>query len=125
MRRPQLAPDWGRVIDDMVRAKLTLAEIGHAMAVDLTDRMISHYRAGVQPTYWRGAALLKLWTEKTGKTLDTVPMREVVRGHRVPNNRPDPPGPRAQSLPDWPPCPPKSVAPLKTKAKRTKKALAA
>lgn len=101
MRRPQLAPDWGRVIDDMVRAKLTLADIGKTMGLDLTDRMLSHYRTGVQPTYWRGAALLKLWAEVTKQPLDKVPMREVVRGHRVPENR-EAGGPRVQALPQWP-----------------------
>jgi|PlaIllAssembly_1097288.scaffolds.fasta_scaffold00158_13 hypothetical protein len=114
MKNPQLAPDWGRIIEDMVAAGHSQADIGKAMNVDLTDRMLSHYRAGVQPTYWRGAALLALWCKVTKRKMETVYMVEVVRGHRVPNNRAESSGPRVQSLPQWP-------AAAKPAVKRAKK----
>lgn len=110
--KPQLAPDWGRLIDDLVAAGHSVPDIGKAIGSEFNDRMARHYRAGVQPTYWRGAALLELWAKVMQRKLETVYMVEVVRGHRVPNNRAES-GPRVQSLPEWPP-----VAAPKTAAKK-------
>lgn len=101
--KPQLAPDWGRLVDDIVGAGHSVTDIGKAIGADFTDRMVRHYRAGVQPTYWRGAALLALWSKVMKRQLDAVYMIEVVRGHRVPTNRNEVPGPRLQELPQWPP----------------------
>jgi len=103
-RKPQLAPDWGLMIEDLMRAGLTQAAIGKEMGLDLTDRMLGYYRAGVQPTFWRGDALLVVWCAKTGKRREDVPMVEVTKGHRVGRNREAANGPTMRSpLPQWPP----------------------
>jgi len=105
MRAPQMAPDWGRIIEDILRAGLSgRREICRVIGVELTDRMISHYSAGTQPTYWRGVALLDLWSRLTKHEQAAAPMREVVRGHRVPNNRNPNGAPQMRApLPQWPP----------------------
>lgn len=119
MRAPQMAPDWGRMIEDMMRAGLKQGDIGKSMGVDLTDRMIGHYRAGVQPVYWRGEALVLLWCETVKKKREALPMLEVTRGHRVADNRAES-GPRLRSLPQWPPLHVAAkVAKLRKKAKET------
>lgn len=117
MRAPQMAPDWGRMIEDMIRAGLKHADIGREMGVDLTERMVSHYRVGVQPVYWRGEALVVLWCKTLRKKREALPMLEVTRGHRVRENRSGETGPRLRALPEWPPL---HVAAKVVRAKKSK-----
>lgn len=103
-RNPQMAPDWGLLFDDLLGAGLNQEAIGAAMGVDLTDRMLRHYRAGVQPAFHRGDAVVELWCKRCKKKRGDLPMLPVVRGHRVPTNREVSQAPRlAGNLPSFPP----------------------
>lgn len=121
---PKMAPDWGRLLDDLLKAGLSQANIGTAMGVDLTDRMLRHYRAGVQPAFHRGDAVVVLWCATQGKKREDVPMLEVVKGHRVDSNREAANGPTMRSpLPQWPPihASAKKTAAAKQSAPRRKR----
>lgn len=82
------------------------------MHLDLTARMLLHYRHGAQPPHWRGEGLIAMWCDKTGMKREDLPQMKLIRGHRA-KDRTEPVGPRVQSLPQWPPIPPVSVAPVK------------
>ena len=118
-RKPQLAPNWGLMIEDLMRTGMTQSDVGKAMGLDLTDRMLGFYRAGVQPTFWRGDALLNLWLAVCKKQRDAVPMLPVTRGHRVPNNREVSQAPRlAGNLPSFPPIDGASTRPAAKRGRR-------
>ena len=95
--------DWARMIDQLVSLGMSECQIGRAMQSALTRRMMEFYRKGAQPLYWRGALLVSLWCDKTGQPEGAAPVCEVTRGHRSTSRRMQVPGPRLQSLPNWPP----------------------
>ena len=105
--------DWAAVIDQLLRRNVTMRQIGEAMQMMLTTRMIRHYSIGVQPAHFRGEALIAMWCDKTGKSRDNLPTCDLVRGHRVERNREPDASPRLQELPQWPAAAPVAVKPVK------------
>ena len=79
----QQAPDWSRLIEDVIATGMTLAQVGSRMGTMLTTRMLRHYADGVQPVHFRGEALIGLWCDRMKRERDDVPMLEIVRGHRA------------------------------------------
>lgn len=116
MMAPTKSYDWAALIDQLMAAGVSTRLIGAAMECMLTDRMIHHYRRGVQPLHWRGELLLTFWAQRMGLDREAAPTCSVVRGHRV-ENRTDT-GPRVQSLPAWPVVVPVSCAPGVTLRKK-------
>lgn len=76
---PILSVDWSAVIDQLIERGLTHPEIGRAMSSVLTTRMVACYKQGVQPSHWRGEALIKFWALKTGKARESLPMCEAKK----------------------------------------------
>ena len=97
MKRHATSFDWAAMIEELILVGMTRSEINGGM---LTDKMLSHYRRGVQPLHWRGERIITIWCERTGRGRDEAPTREVERGTRV-DRRPDQ-GPQIQNLPRWP-----------------------
>ncbi len=117
------APDWPKLIDDLA-AVMSIKQVANAMGLDsLTDGMLRSYRDGVQPTYWRGAALVKFWCDTLGKKQAEVPVAPVVRGHRVAR--------RTQAelqritVPVWPVAVPQGAGILAKKQRKQRKAVVA
>lgn len=81
--RGVMAPDWAAIINDLLRIGVTTKQMGDVMNQQLTDRMVAHYRAGTQPSYWKGELLVMFWCKHMGKAVEDVPRCEVVRGHSV------------------------------------------
>lgn len=77
------ANDWAAMLDELASLGVGSRRISEAMGGDVTDRMLRVYRNGVQPTHWRGEALVLLWCQMTGKARETAPQCEVIRGHRA------------------------------------------
>jgi hypothetical protein len=115
MRATQTAPDWAVMIEQMVAAGLTFADIAKATQSVLTDRMVKHYAAGVQPLHWRGEAMIVLWCKEMRSDRAALPTCEIVRGHRVTPSKENP-SPVLRNLPAWPPSP--AVVPVKRKYAR-------
>ena len=112
MKHKTQSADWPAIIDQIEAAGVSRADIGAAMDVYLTDRMVVHYRRGsVEPAWFRGIGLIALWCRIMGKAEQDVPMRDVVRGHRAARTVYG--GPKVQSLPQWPPSAPVSAKPVK------------
>lgn len=80
---PQAAPDWARLIAEVVQTGLTHAAIGQRMGAMLTTRMLRAYGDGAQPVHFRGEALISLWCDRLKRDRTALPMIEVVRGHRA------------------------------------------
>jgi len=118
MRATQTAPDWAVMIEQMVGAGLTFADIAKATQSVLTDRMVKHYAAGVQPLYWRGEAMIVLWCKSLRSDRAALPMCEIVRGHRATPSRNNIKYPKVGNLPAWPPNPAVAVEPVKRKYAR-------
>lgn len=83
MREPQQTPDWGLMIAQLRHEGVQTREIGEAMGCQLTDRMVSHYANGTQPTHWRGEGLILLWCRKMQQERADIPQAALVRGHRA------------------------------------------
>lgn len=113
MKHQQTAPDWAVMIEQMTAKGLTFADIAKATASVLTDRMVKHYAAGVQPLHWRGEAMIGLWCKTLNRRRDDLPTCEIIRGHRV-IKTPENPTPQLQNLPAWPPV----VAPKRKYTRR-------
>jgi hypothetical protein len=77
------SPDWFRIISDLIYHGLPMKKVGEKMDVKLTDSLLRSYRAGVQPMYPRGDALLKLWCKTTGKQEHEAPQTEWIPPHNV------------------------------------------
>jgi hypothetical protein len=108
----QTTPDWAQMVEQLMDLGMTIREIGQSMHLDLTGRMLLHYRNGAQPPHWRGEGLIGLWCNKTGAKREELPQMLLIRGHRA-KDRGGAPGPRLQELPNWPHAVPVSVAPVK------------
>jgi hypothetical protein len=70
--------DWSRVIDNLLRAGMTLDKI--AEQVGVARRTIGLYRDGdlsTEPAFWVGVKLLKLWSDKTGIAWADAPLHTV------------------------------------------------
>lgn len=96
------APDWGRLIDDLLQSGETLRGIASHMGFTvMTESMVRSYRSGIQPPFWRGDPLVAFWCSVMRKSRDQVPMVQVVRGHRVQRQAQDT-SPKVINLPNWP-----------------------
>lgn len=111
--KPDMRPDW-RTVFDVLRSHYSGAEICRAMGLTmLSERMVQAYYSGDrEPLTFRGLALLRLWSARTGQPMEAVPMVPVVRGHRR-ARQPVDRSPQMQSLPAWPPAPQPSVRTIK------------
>lgn len=116
--------DWNWLLTDLLRAGLNWQQIGNRLGVQFSDRMIKYYAAGAQPLHFRGEAMIRLWSEVSGKDRAALPTVELIRGHRV-ARKPIDHAPQLQALPNWPPVPPAAVAPSKRKGGRPRKVVAA
>lgn len=67
-------PDWAKLFEHLLAAGVTREEIGTAMGVAITDRMLLAYRSGVAPLRHRQERLVALWRERSGKK--RLPMAE-------------------------------------------------
>lgn len=77
------SPDWFAIITDLIYAEIPMREISRRMDIKMSEALIRSYRSGVQPAYPRGEALLKLWSQATGKSIADIPRKPFIRGHRV------------------------------------------
>lgn len=82
-----MAPDWFRIITDLIYAGMSMSEIGRAVDAQMSKQLLNNYRAGGQPTYVRGEALVRMWCETIGRTADQIPRAPYTRGHRVERRR--------------------------------------
>ena len=80
-------PDWFAVITDLIYAKVSMRDVSRRLDLRTQESLLRHYRAGGQPTYFRGEALVKLWCETLGKTPDELPRKPYIKGHRVESAR--------------------------------------
>lgn len=101
--------NWAEIVEQLLGRGVKPSAINGAEFI--THRVIAHYRRGVQPLHWRGEQMLLAWCNEFKMTRDQAPTCPVVRGHRV--DRRLTPGPRCQSLPQWPVAAPASVKPIK------------
>lgn len=100
-RHVDVAPDWGKLLDDL-QAVMPLRKIAEAMGLTMiTESMLRSYRGGVQPMFWRGDALVTLWCDTMKVERENVPRIPVVRGHRTQRRLVDT-SPRVMALPNWP-----------------------
>lgn len=116
MKHATQTPDWALMIEQLQEHGLLIREIAVSMGAQLTDRMMSHYRAGAQPLHWRGEGLIALWCKTMDVGREGLPQMDLVRGHRVDVNRTKT-GPRLQELPDWPKKAAAAVAGIERKKK--------
>lgn len=107
MRKTDQAPDWPKLIDDLMQMDMPLRRIAEAMGLSMvSESMLRHYRNGVQPLWWRGDGLIKLWCEVTRKTRDQIPQVTVTRGRWARRMGKTDAEARAirVNLPEWPPA---------------------
>lgn len=98
----QTAPDWPRIIAQIVATGMTELEIAKQPGVALTLKAIRYLaQEGRQPIFHRGECLVLLWCARTGNERATIPVADVIRGHRKARIARDT-SPRLQSLPAWP-----------------------
>jgi hypothetical protein len=91
VRQPTVTSDWAAMIEQLLAAGLTLADIGDSMGfAQLTDKMVRFYGMGVEPQEARRNALIDLWGKTTGKTLDQAPQMEVQYGRAIRRIEPKP-----------------------------------
>lgn len=126
MHKPTISYDWSAIIEQLIASGHTTRTLSKALEMELSERALAYYRRGYehgkQPLYWRGERLLLCWCETFSKSRDEAPKCEVRRGHRA--DRRHDLGPQVQSLPQWPPVAPVSVAPIKRKPGRPRKVAA-
>jgi hypothetical protein len=82
-----MTPDWFRVITDLINLGLSMHEIGRTLGVDFSRDLVRHYRNGTQPLYVRGEALLRLWSQRTGRPVDEVPRVPFYPPYRASGRR--------------------------------------
>jgi hypothetical protein len=68
--------DWFRVVTDLQRAGVPMKEVARRMDIKLSEAMLRAYRAGSEPLYVRGEALIMFWVQHTGKSREQLPMRD-------------------------------------------------
>jgi hypothetical protein len=62
-------------------AGIPMRKIGTEMGgIEVTDRMLGHYRSGTEPLHWRGDLLIAFWCRTLDRNREDRPMREVTRG---------------------------------------------
>lgn len=81
------SPDWFRVISDLIYAGVHMKQLARTMDVKMCEGLIRHYRAGGQPTYVRGEALIRMWCEVTGKSQSDLPRQPWYPPTRVRRTR--------------------------------------
>lgn len=77
------APDWFRIITDLIYAGVSMREIGRNIDIELSEQVLRHYRSGTQPLYPRGEALIRFWCSTLNKQQHEIPRVPFVRGHRA------------------------------------------
>jgi len=75
-------PDWFAIVTELIYLGHSIKDMGRQLDPLITESMLRYYRSGGEPLYVRGEALLRFWSEKTGKAVSQVPMRPFTRGHR-------------------------------------------
>ena len=80
---PLQSPDWFALITDLIYLGVPMKEISRRMGATASESALRNYRAGAQPLYVRGEALIRLWMETTGKQAEDMPRCAFVRGHRA------------------------------------------
>lgn len=78
-----LAPDWFRIITDLVYAGVPVREIARNLDLKASESLLRSYRAGVQPTYVRGEALIRFWAETLKRDAQEIPRMPWAAGHRA------------------------------------------
>lgn len=77
------SPDWFAIITDLIYAGVPMKEIARRLDLGMSGQLLRHYRAGGQPLYVRGEALIQFWADQMGKSVLDLPRKPFVRGHRV------------------------------------------
>lgn len=68
--------DWREVLFDLKRLNMKTTEIAAALGDYISERQLRFYLDETQaPSHWRGELILRLWTQKTGRTRDDAPHR--------------------------------------------------
>lgn len=70
--------DWPRIVANLQRCGMSLADI--ARALDVTRQSLDNWAREDEvgePAFWTGAALLVLWSERTGLKWTDAPVRTV------------------------------------------------
>ncbi len=102
--KTDLAPDWGQLLDDLETAGMKPKDVAEACGLTMmSKRMVQSLRQGIQPAFWRGDAIIKLWCSTLKRDRETVPMAEVQRNRwgkrmRAAADR----SPKVVNLPQWP-----------------------
>ena len=70
--------DWARLIDNLLRAGMTMQEVADFVGVGFGT--VRSYRTDmhIEPAFWVGVKLLKLWADKTGVPWTDAPMINVT-----------------------------------------------
>lgn len=71
--------DWPRIVANLQRCGMSLQ--GIAEAVEVSKSQVSAYAEAegtTEPAFWVGAALLVLWSERTGLKWTDAPVRVVA-----------------------------------------------
>lgn len=76
------SPDWFAIVTELIYLGVPMKEVSRRMDAQVTESMLRYYRSGGEPLYVRGEALLRFWSEKTGKPASDAPRKEFARGHR-------------------------------------------
>lgn len=71
--------DWFRILVQLQRAGHPLILV--ATSTGITEGALRGYLAGMEPAHWRGEALLLYWSEVTGKTKDSAPLKRSPFAH--------------------------------------------
>lgn len=88
-RKTNQAPDWPTIIAAIIATGMTESDISRAPGVGVSIKAIRYLAGGVQPLYHRGSALVDLWCIRTGLARETLPLIDLVRGHRKARGAPD------------------------------------
>lgn len=69
--------DWRRVVENLRKTGMEVQEI--ADHVGCSRSAITDYcdDRNIEPAFWVGATIIKLWAERTGTVWTHVPMRRV------------------------------------------------
>jgi hypothetical protein len=78
-----LAPDWFRIITDLVYVGVPVREIARRLDLKSSESLLRSYRAGVQPTYVRGEALIEFWASTLKRDKSEIPRVPWLAGHRA------------------------------------------
>ena len=81
------SPAWFTIISDLIYAGVPMREIARRIDVAMCEKVLRHYRAGGQPTYVRGEALVRFWCETLNKQPSDLPRQPWYPPTRIRRNR--------------------------------------